>query len=38
MTNRGRVDLSGKFAGHALSTFRSNAAAVRFAEVMVFMK
>jgi hypothetical protein len=38
MTNRGRVDLSGEFTGHAISTFRSNAASVTFAEVMVFMK
>jgi hypothetical protein len=38
MTNRSRVDLSREFTGHAISTFRSNAASVRFAEVMVFMK
>ena len=38
MTNRSRLDLSRKFTGHAISTFRSNAASVRFAEVMVFMK
>ena len=38
MTNRGRVDLSGEFTGHAISMSRSNAASVRFAEVMVFVK